>query len=45
MPAITVTRNFSVCPLLEIEDPEFAHWYGFGVFWALLRRRARTRPV
>ncbi len=35
MPAITVTRNFSVCPLLAIEDPEFAHWYGLGVWWAM----------
>ena len=35
MPAISVTRNFSVCPLLAIEDPEFAHWYGLGTFWAM----------
>lgn len=35
MPAIAVTRNFSVCPLLDIEDPEFAHWYSLGVFWAM----------
>jgi hypothetical protein len=35
MPAITVTRNFSVCPLLDIEHPEFARLYGLGMFWAL----------
>lgn len=32
---ITVRRNFSVQSLLDIEDPEFAHWYGLGVFWAM----------
>jgi len=33
--SIAVWRDFSVQPLLEITDPEFAHWYGLGVFWAL----------
>jgi hypothetical protein len=32
---ITVTRSFSVPALLDIADPEFAHWYELGVFWAM----------
>src|SRR5947209_17226755 len=32
---ITVRRNFVVDALLEIEDPEFAHWYSHGVWWAM----------
>ena len=32
---VTVRRDFVVQPLLEIEDPEFAHWYSLGVWWAL----------
>ncbi len=32
---IPVTRSFSVQPLLEINDPVFAHWYELGVFWAM----------
>jgi hypothetical protein len=35
MTAISVTRRFSVEPLLDINDPEFAHWYGHGVWWAI----------
>ncbi len=32
---IAVTRTFNVPGLLDINDPEFAHWYGLGVFWAM----------
>ena len=32
---IAVTRKFTVPSLLDIEDPEFAHWYGLGVRWAM----------
>ncbi len=32
---IPVTRSFSVQALLDIEDAEFAHWYGLGAFWAM----------
>ncbi len=32
---IPVSRSFSVQPLVEIYDPEFAHWYELGVFWAM----------
>lgn len=32
---IPVSRSFSVQPLVEINDPEFAHWYELGVFWAM----------
>ncbi len=32
---IPVTRSFSVRPLVEINDPDFAHWYELGVFWAM----------
>jgi len=32
---ITVRRNFVVQPLLAIEDPEFAHWYELGMWWAM----------
>lgn len=44
MTAISVTRNFSVCPLLDIEDPVFAHWYGLGVFWAMYGDEQGTGP-
>src|SRR5438046_228801 len=32
---VTIRRNFVVQSLLEIEDEEFAHWYGLGVYWAM----------
>src|SRR5690348_9525795 len=32
---ITVRRNFVVPSLLEIEEPEFAHQYDLGVYWAM----------
>lgn len=32
---ITVTRSLTVPVLLDVNDPEFAHWYELGVFWAL----------
>jgi len=35
MTVISVTRRFSVEPLLDITDPDFAHWYELGVFWAM----------
>ncbi len=35
MAAISVTRRFSVEPLLDINDPEFARWYSHGVWWAM----------
>ena len=35
MTAISLTRRFSVEPLLEITDPEFGRQYGMGVWWAL----------
>jgi hypothetical protein len=30
-----ITRNLSVCPLLDITDPEFAKQYELGVWWAI----------
>ncbi len=30
-----ITRNLSVCPLLDITDPEFSKQYELGVWWAL----------
>jgi hypothetical protein len=33
-----------VCPLLAIEDPEFAHWYGLGVWWAMYGDQQGTGP-
>jgi hypothetical protein len=44
MPIIEVTRNLSVCPLLDIIDPEFAHKYGLGVWWALYGDEQGTGP-
>ncbi|HEU4966355.1 MAG TPA: hypothetical protein VFT53_02645 [Candidatus Saccharimonadales bacterium] len=35
MQSITVKRGFSVTPLLDIENAEFAHWYCLGVWWAM----------
>ncbi len=32
---ITVTRKRQVEALLDIENPEFGHWYELGVWWAL----------
>lgn len=32
---VSVARRFSVEPLLEITDPEFAHQYSLGLWWAL----------
>ncbi len=32
---ISVTRSFSVPTLFDIEDAEFAHQYGLGVWWAM----------
>jgi hypothetical protein len=32
---ITVRRNFVVPSLLEITDPDFAHQYSMGVWWAM----------
>jgi hypothetical protein len=32
---ISVTRRFSVQALFDITDPEFARWYGHGLFWAM----------
>ncbi len=32
---ITVRRNFVVPSLLEITDPDFAHQYSLGLWWAL----------
>ena len=33
--AIAIRRGFSVQSLMNIDDPEFAHWYGLGVWWAM----------
>ena len=30
-----ITRNLSIEPLLDITDPEFAHQYSMGVWWAM----------
>jgi hypothetical protein len=35
MQSIRVTRSFSVEPLLDIHNDEFAHWYELGVWWAM----------
>ncbi len=35
MSAIAVTRSFSVRPLLDITDTEFAHQYGLSIWWAM----------
>ncbi len=32
---ITVNRKLKTQALLEIENPDFAHWYGLGVWWAM----------
>lgn len=32
---IPVTRSFSVQALLDIEDADFAHQYGLGMWWAM----------
>jgi hypothetical protein len=32
---ISVTGNWQLDALLEIENPEFQHWYELGVWWAL----------
>lgn len=32
---ISVTRNWQLEALLEIENPEFQHWYELGVWWAM----------
>ena len=32
---ITVRRNFVVPSLLEITDPDFAHQYSLGLWWAM----------
>ena len=44
MTVIAVTRRFSVCPLLAIENSEFAHWYGLGVFWAVYGEQQGRGP-
>ena len=30
-----ITRELSVCPLVDITDPEFEHQYELGVWWAM----------
>jgi hypothetical protein len=30
-----ITRNLSVCPLVDITDPDFEHQYQLGVWWAI----------
>jgi hypothetical protein len=35
MNTVQVTKRFSLQPLFEIENPDFAHWYGLGVWWAM----------
>lgn len=35
MQSITIKRGFSVTPLLDIENAEFAHWYELGEWWAM----------
>jgi hypothetical protein len=30
-----ITHNLSVCPLLNITDPQFEHQYKLGVWWAI----------
>jgi hypothetical protein len=42
--SIAVWRDFSVQPLLEITDPEFAHWYGLGVWWAMYGEQQGNGP-
>src|SRR6266568_7244044 len=32
---ISVTRNWQLESLLEIENPAFLHWYELGVWWAM----------
>jgi hypothetical protein len=32
---LTITRNLSVEPLLNITDPEFEHQYKLGIWWAI----------
>lgn len=32
---ISVTRKWQLEALLEIENPEFQHWYELGVWWAI----------
>ena len=32
---LTITRKFSVVPLLDIHNPDFAQWYSHGVWWAM----------
>jgi hypothetical protein len=32
---IIVNRKLKIQALLEIENPEFAHWYELGVWWAM----------
>ncbi len=44
MPAISVTRRFSVEPLLDVTDPEFAREYGLGVWWALYGEQQGNGP-
>src|SRR6266702_3752921 len=44
MPAISVTRRFSVEPLLDVTDPEFAREYGLGVWWALYSEQQGNGP-
>lgn len=41
---VTVRRNFVVTSLLEIENPEFAHWYELGVFWSLYGEQQGIGP-
>ncbi len=30
-----ITATLSVCPLLDIHDPDFEHQYKLGVWWAI----------
>jgi len=41
---ISVRRNYSVVALLDIHDPEFANWYGLGVWWSMYGDYQATGP-
>ena len=42
---ISVTRNWQLEALLEIENPEFQHWYEFGVWWAMYGDEQGKRSI
>jgi hypothetical protein len=42
---VRVTRTLTVQALLDIEDPQFAHWYELGVWWALYGDQQGNGPL